>query len=207
MTGLISKACGPRRSSGHAPVGSARAILLACGIACAGCVAPKPAVDLSLSGRMLPVVDGRIYPVAWRPLDVPPIVFERGEVSLSEQQSSMVASLVEDLRAERGMLVAVGFGRDGWSQDHTRVLAEARALEVRRALLLAGLERERVQTVSVGESPPPGWPSGGVPRQPSNVGGWVLFAEMLVPVEAWLAAGGGMIVEFEEEMEDGGEEP
>lgn len=178
---------------------SVRLLPVVCAVSLIGCVAPRPAVDLSLPGRVMPVVDGRIYPVAWRPLDHPPIVFDRGQVTLSEEQTAAVVSLAEKLRQEQGMLVMVGFGRDGWSEDHTRVLAEARALEVRRALLMAGLERERMQTVSVGRVPPPGWPASAVPPQAQGVGGWVLIGEMLIPLEAWLAAGGERLMEIEGE--------
>ena len=188
---------GGKQWSGHRLPGMCvSALILAA--ATVGCMAPKPAMDLSLSGRLLPVVNGRIYPVSWRPVDHPPLTFERGQVVLSDQQMSRIPALANQLREEQGMLVAVGFGRDGWSPDHTRVLAEARALEVRRALLLEGLERERVQTVSVGDAAPPGWPTASVPSPSQNIGGWVLLAEMLIPLEAWLAAGGEAPLDLEQ---------
>lgn len=155
-------------------------------LALASCATPAPSVDLSLPGRALPVVDGRIYPVTWRALEVEPVVFAPGQTELTEEQQARVASLVEELRAEEGMLVAVGFSRDGLSEDHTRVLAEARALLVRQALVIGGLERERIQTVAVGRLGPPGWP--GSERPPSaDAGGWVQFSEVLVPLAAWMA--------------------
>ncbi len=162
--------------------------VLAAGLAAllGACASPSAMVDLSLPSRALPVVDGRIYPVTWRVLEQEPVVFAMGQTELTEEQLARLDSMVDQLQAEEGMLVAVGFSRDGLSEDHTRVLAEARALLVRQALVVGGLERERIQTVAAGRQGPPGWP-GPVQAPASGAGGWVYFSEVLVPLAAWMA--------------------
>lgn len=161
-------------------------------IAClaSGCVSSSPRLDDSMAGRGLPVAEGRIYPVAWQPLDHFELVFERGQTGLTDKQIDRLQHWGGLLSDGAALLVVVGFARDGWSDDHNRVMAEARALAVRRVFLLAGIGRERLQTVSLGREFPPGWPDEEELWPNKAVGGRVRIAEALVPLEAWIAAGG-----------------
>jgi outer membrane protein OmpA-like peptidoglycan-associated protein len=78
-----------------------------------------------------------------------PIAFAPGKYLLTPLEESRLRGIVGALGREERLLLA-GIGADESSPEWNRVLSERRALEVRNALMRAGLDASRIQTASSG---------------------------------------------------------
>ena len=83
-----------------------------------------------------------------------PVYFAFDSYSVSGEEHGKVAQVAQHLQSNGGSVIVAGFTDERGTPEYNRGLGERRAQAVREALIHAGAEADKVQTVSFGAEMP-----------------------------------------------------
>lgn len=83
-----------------------------------------------------------------------PIYFGFDSYSVDAAESSKIQQVATAMRDSSNRLIVAGFTDERGTQEYNRGLGERRAQAVRQALIDAGIQADRIQTVSFGSEMP-----------------------------------------------------
>jgi len=83
-----------------------------------------------------------------------PVFFSFDSYSVEPAESSKIQAVSSSLSAGSDRLIIAGFTDERGTQEYNRGLGERRAQAVRQALIDAGIQGDRIQTVSFGSEMP-----------------------------------------------------
>ncbi len=84
----------------------------------------------------------------------PPVYFAFDSFDVSGSEMSKIEKVASTLRSSGKTVIVAGFTDERGTEEYNRGLGERRALAVREALIAAGMNAAKVQTVSFGEEMP-----------------------------------------------------